>query len=80
MVWALVLLTALQLASAHSQPTPEDEITQATRLLESGRIEEAQAIVSKLRTTPDPPLQVLFLSGALHSLTGHYRDAAEESD
>jgi len=77
-VWTLILLSGLYVASAHSEPTPEDEIALATRLLETGRIEEAQTIVSRLRATPDPPLQVLFLSGALYSLTGHYREAAEE--
>ena len=77
-VWTLILLSGLHVASAHSEPTPEDEIALATRLLETGRIEEAQTIVSRLRATPDPPLQVLFLSGALYSLTGHYREAAEE--
>src|SRR5215831_914058 len=77
-VWTLILLSGLHVASARSEPTPEDEIALATRLLETGRIEEAQTIVSRLRATPDPPLQVLFLSGALYSLTGHYREAAEE--
>ena len=77
-VWALVLLSALHGTLAHSQPTPEAEITEATRLLESGRIEEAQAIVSRLRTSPDPPLQVLFLSRALYSIRERYGEAAEE--
>jgi len=54
------------------------QITEATRLLENGRIEEAQAIVSRLRTSPDPPLQVLFLSGALYSIRERYGEAAEE--
>ena len=47
-------------------------------MLESGRIDEAQAIVSGLRAAPNPGLQVLFLSGALYAMKGRYREAAEE--
>ncbi len=78
LVWTLVLVCVLHLPPARSQATPEEEIAEATRLLESGQIDEAQAIVSRLRAAPNPPLQVLFLSGALYSIKGRYLEAAEE--
>ena len=78
LVWTLILVSVLHVAPTRSEPTLEEEIAEATRLLESGRIDEAQAIVSKLRASPNPPLQVLFLSGALYSIKGRYQDAAEE--
>jgi len=78
LVWTLILVSVLHFATARSEPTSEEEIAEATRLLESGRIDEAQAIVSRLRASPTPPLQVLFLSGALYSIKGRYLDAAEE--
>jgi tetratricopeptide (TPR) repeat protein len=53
-------------------------LAEATRLLESGRIDEAQTIVSRLRASPNPDLQVLFLSGALYAIKGRYSEAAEE--
>ena len=39
---------------------------------------EAQAIVSRLRQSPNPQLQVLFLSGELYFLQQRYIEAAEE--
>jgi outer membrane protein len=78
LIWTLITAVTLHVAAARSEPTPEDEIAQATQLLEAGRIEEAQAIVSRLRAVPNPPLQVLFLSGALYFIKGRYMDAAEE--
>jgi outer membrane protein len=78
LVCFLILLFSLHVGPARSEPATEEEIAQATRLLESGRIDEAQAIVSRLRAVPDPHLQVLFLSGALYFIKGRYRDAAEE--
>ena len=74
----LILFLALHVAPARSEPTLEEQIAEATRLLESGRIDEAQAIVSGLRAAPNPGLQVLFLSGALYAMKGRYREAAEE--
>jgi len=78
LVRILILLLTLSAAPARSEPTPEEEIAEATRLLESGRIDEAQIIVSRLRAAPNPELQVLFLSGALYAIKGRYREAAEE--
>ena len=78
LAYSLILFFALHIAAARSQPTPDEEINEATRLLEYGRIDEAQAIVSRLRASPAPPLQVLFLSGALYAIKGHYSEAAEE--
>jgi hypothetical protein len=78
LAWTLILISALHVAPVRSQLTPEEEIAQATRLLESGRIEEAQAIVTRLRAVPDPQLQVLFLSGALYFISGRYTEAAQE--
>jgi len=78
LVWTLILVSVLYVAPTRSEPTLEEEIAEATRLLESGRIDEAQAIVSRLRASPTPRLQVLFLSGALYSIKGRYLDAAEE--
>ena len=78
LLWALIVVSALHVAPARSQPTPEEEIAQATRLFESGRFAEAQAIVSRLRQSPNPQLQVLFLSGALYFLQQRYIEAAEE--
>jgi tetratricopeptide (TPR) repeat protein len=74
----LILFFALTVAPVQSEPTPQEEIAEATRLLESGRIDEAQTIVSRLRASPNPDLQVLFLSGALYAIKGRYREAAEE--
>jgi len=78
LVWSLTLICVLHAVAARCEPTQEEEIAEATRLLESGRIDEAQAIVSRLRAVRNPPLQVLFLSGALYSIKGRYLDAAEE--
>jgi outer membrane protein len=75
---SLMLFFALHAAPARSQPTLEEQIAEATRLLDSGHIDEAQAIVSGLRAAPNPGLQVLFLSGALYAMKGRYREAAEE--
>ena len=74
----LILFFALYVAPVQSEPTPQEEIAEATRLLESGRIDEAQTIVSRLRASPNPDLQVLFLSGALYAIKGRYSEAAEE--
>jgi len=78
LAWTLIAAVLLHAAAARSEPTLEEEIAEATQLLENGRIDEAQAIVSRLRAVPNPPLQVLFLSGALYSIKGRYQDAAEE--
>jgi hypothetical protein len=78
LVWALIVVSALLVAPARSESTPEEEIAQATRLFESGRFDEAQAIVSRLRQSPHPHLQVLFLSGALYVVKERYIEAAEE--
>jgi len=78
LIWTLIAALVLHVAAAHSQPTPEEQIEEATRLLESGHIDEAQAIVSRLRASPKPELQVLFLSGTLYSINGRYLEAAEE--
>jgi outer membrane protein len=75
---SLVLSFALCVPPVRSDPTPAEEIVEATRLLESGHIDEAQAIVLRLRALPNPDLQVLFLSGALYAIKGRYSDAAEE--
>jgi tetratricopeptide (TPR) repeat protein len=74
----LIPLLALYVSPARSEATLREEIGEATRLLESGHIDEAQAIVSQLRAAPNPDLQVLFLSGVLYAAKGRYRDAAEE--
>jgi len=74
----LILYFALRASPVRSEPTPAEEIVEATQLLEGGHIDEAQAIVTRLRALPNPELQVLFLSGALYFLKGRYSDAAEE--
>ena len=74
----LILFFAFHVLPARSEPTLEEQIAEATRLLESGRVDKAQSIVSRLRAAPNPGLQVLFLSGALYAMKGRYRDAAEE--
>ena len=71
-LWLIACTTAI----AQSQVT--EQIAQATRLLETGRFAEAQAIVTTLRNAPEPDLQVLFLSGALHLLHGRFQEAAGE--
>ena len=71
-------MLALAISAAHSEQSQVQEIVEATRLFESGRLDEAQAIVSRLRAQPDADLQVLFLSGALHFTAGRYLEAAEE--
>jgi outer membrane protein len=74
----LILFLALYVPHVRSEATLAEEIAEATRLLESGRIDEAQGIVLRLRATPNPDLQVLFLSGVLYAMKGRYQDAAEE--
>jgi len=73
----LLALCALACPAAESI-TPTEQIAAASRLLEEGRLAQAQAIVSQLRAAPEPDSQVLFLSGALYFIGGRYEDAAGE--
>ncbi|HEX4985097.1 MAG TPA: surface lipoprotein assembly modifier [Burkholderiales bacterium] len=78
--FALACVAACAAAQAQSESPPDvrQRIAQASRLLEAGRIDEAQAIVTPLRARAHPDLQVLFLSGALHFIAGRYDEAAAE--
>jgi outer membrane protein len=58
--------------------TTDEDIATATALFASGRLDEAEALVTTLRQTEPPPLQVLFLSGAISLARGKYEDAAAE--
>jgi outer membrane protein len=73
----LLALCALACAAAESI-TPTEQIAAASRLLEEGRLPEAQAIISQLRAAPEPDLQVLFISGALYFLSGRFEESAGE--
>jgi hypothetical protein len=72
----LILLVAFLPASA--QAASPQEIASATSLLARGRLEEAEALIARLRAEPDPALQVLFLSGMLQIERRDYGAAAEE--
>jgi tetratricopeptide (TPR) repeat protein len=74
----VLTLAALQPAAQGAMEGGSAEILEATRLIDQGRFAEAEVIVARLRDVPDPPLQVLFLSGGLELLRGRYREAAEE--
>jgi len=73
----LLVLLAMSRTSALCATTDE-EIETATALFASGRLDEAQALVTTLRRIEPPPLQVLFLSGAISLARGKYDDAAAE--
>jgi len=74
---ALLALLAMTGTSAWCATTDED-IATATALFASGRLDEAEALVIPLRRIEPPPLQVLFLSGAIALARGKYDDAAAE--
>jgi outer membrane protein len=74
----LLALLGVALPARSQELTVVEQIVEATRLLQNGRLEEAQAIVTRLRAQPNPDQQVLFLSGALHFIAGRYMQAAEE--
>jgi tetratricopeptide (TPR) repeat protein len=83
---ALLLGGVLALPHARAQDaeaptvelTLEQAIDLATRLLEQGRLEPAERLIRRLRAAPDPPLQVLFLSGHLDLARGDVAGAIEE--
>lgn len=77
LVALLLLLAALQPAALGAME-PSEDIVQATRLFEQGRFQEAAPLIARLRSVPDPSLQVLFLAGALYLVQGRYQEAAEE--
>ena len=58
--------------------TTDEDIATATALFASGHLDEAEALVTTLRQTEPPALQVLFLSGAIALARGKYEDAAAE--
>jgi tetratricopeptide (TPR) repeat protein len=79
LVWVLVL----PCARAQDEPptvnlTVEQAIELATELLEKGRLDPAERLIRRLRAAPDPPLQVLFLSGHLKLARGDVAGAIEE--
>jgi Flp pilus assembly protein TadD len=74
----LLLGVLALLRTVASSAATDEEIATATRLLASGRLEEAEPLVARLRREEAPPLQVLFLSGAIFLERGRYDDAAEE--
>ena len=74
---ALILLL-LALMGGTAQAAAEEDVDQATRLLAEGRLDEAEALVQRLRSEPQPPLQVIFLSGMIRIERGRYLDAAAE--
>jgi tetratricopeptide (TPR) repeat protein len=83
---ALLLGWALALPHARAQDaepptvdlTVEQAIELATRLLEQGRLDPAGRLIGRLRAAPEPPLQVLFLSGHLKLARGDVAGAVEE--
>jgi tetratricopeptide (TPR) repeat protein len=74
---ALVLLVVALIGNPARAATQE-EVDAATSLLAQGRIDEAEALVRRLRAEPDPQLQVIFLSGMILVERGEYMDAADE--
>jgi len=63
--------------SATQNALPESRMAEATRLSETGRHDELQALLEQLLAEPEPHLEALFLSGMQHARAGRYRDAAE---
>jgi len=58
--------------------TTREQIHLATQLFEAGRFSDAGTIIRTLREKPDPPNQIIFLSGALYYQEGDYNSAAAE--
>jgi outer membrane protein len=58
--------------------TLEQAIQLATELLEQGKLEPAGRLIRRLRAAPEPPPQVLFLSGHLKLREGDTAGAIEE--
>ena len=77
LAWALILLVAA-LAGSPARAASQEDVDYATGLLVQRRIDEAEALVRRLRAEPNPPLQVVFLSGMILIERGRYMDAAEE--
>src|SRR4051812_33251280 len=82
---AILLGWTLALPCARAQEAPptveltvEQAIGLATELLEKGRLEPAERLIARLRAAPQPPLQVLFLSGHLKLAKGDVAGAIEE--
>ncbi|WP_432474562.1 surface lipoprotein assembly modifier [Amphritea sp. HPY] len=72
-----VILTCPTIVIASGQTTRE-QIGIATQLFETGRFSEAATIIRTLREKPEPPNQIIFLSGALYYQEGNYNSAAAE--
>lgn len=66
------------LVAGPARAATSEEVAAATTLLSQKRLDEAQALIERLRAQPDPPLQVLFLSGMLRIERGDYVAAADE--
>jgi outer membrane protein len=83
---AFFVLLVLALPSARAQdaepPTVNLTVEQATQLatelLEQGRLDPAERLITRLRAAPEPTLQVLFLSGHLKLARGDVAGAIEE--
>ncbi len=84
--WAsFFVLLALSWPARAQEPEPptvnltiEQATDLATQLLEQGRLDAAERLITKLRAAPDPSLQVLFLSGHLKIARGDVAGAVEE--
>ena len=82
----LLLACALAFSFARAQdPEPPavnltiEQATQlATELLEQGKLDAAERLITRLRTGPEPSLQVLFLSGHLKLARGDVAGAVDE--
>lgn len=62
---------------ARSAPS-EEEIAAASQLLETGRLDEAQVLIDRLRERDPNDLNVLFLSGGLNLMRARYAEAIED--
>ncbi|GGK56305.1 surface lipoprotein assembly modifier [Amphritea balenae] len=71
------ILTFPTIVMASGQTTRE-QLSLATQLFEAGRFSEAASIIRTIRKKPDPPNQIIFLSGALYYQEGDYNSAAAE--
>jgi outer membrane protein len=80
----LVLLALAVPAGAQDAEPPTVNLTVeqatelATQLLEQGKLDPAERLITRLRAAPQPSLQVLFLSGHLKLARGDVAGAVEE--
>jgi len=76
--FAPALLCALLALPSAAPAASKEDIQRATTLFAQGQIDQAEALVARLRQEKPPDLQVVFLAGLIDIERGRYREAAEE--